>query len=662
MLHREIPFLRICVPLCCGIVTGLYFKPGTNFITASAIIVLILFVSDILYKRYTGSTFFGFIVSLSLYLSGLFLYTLEKSSLSVLKEEPSVIYCTVSDYPAEKSNSMMLTLKLHQKIKNSGAEHLKGSLIAYHRKDEQVESLIPGDRLLLRCTPIEITNRGNPYEFDYRFYMENLGTKYYAFTNRNSILLHDVNSPRNLRHKALIVRRKIIEMYHNRGVSDDMLPIVSALTLGEKSKIDREQKENFIQAGVMHIMAVSGLHAVILSMFVLNLLFFLKRRFNVLRIIIAIIFLWLFAFVTGLTPSVLRATIMFSFLQAGNLMHRKPNGINSVLASAFVLILIRPSVIFDAGFLLSYAAVIFIIAFYMDFYLLLSPKSKPGNWLWQSASVTMVAQTGTLPLTIMLFNRFPVWFIVTNIVIVPLSSLAIILGCLIPLLYPIRMISGTIGFLLDRLTGLTVMLTEKAAHLPFSGITGIGMTVSGCIILFLFLFAMMHYISSKRRRDLRLILFFLLIMVLVNGVTAMNTKTSNELIVYNINSSCTVGIRKGKLLNIYSDTLLMDPEINRHRSAAGLRVKYHKLEAGTHLIKAGNTWIMISVGSCSDPGNNLHPEILIVSAVKGNLPETLLQSPEKIIVASGSPSFSFHKEWVQKIHYIRKSGAYICKL
>ena len=662
MLHREIPFLRICVPLCCGIVTGLYFKPGSNFIIASAITVLILFVSDIIYKRYTGRSLFGLVVFLLIYLSGLFLYNQEKKSLSVLKQEPSVFYCTVSDYPVEKSNSIMLSLKLNQKINSDGAERLKGSIIAYHRKDELVDLLIPGDRLILRCTPIEITNRKNPYEFDYKFYMENLGTKYYAFTDRKSIIVHDGNCHRNLRHKALIVRKKIIEMYHNRGVSDDMLPIVSALTLGEKSKIDSEQKEDFIQAGVMHIMAVSGLHAVILSMFVLNLLFFLKRRFNVLRIIIAIIFLWLFAFVTGLTPSVLRATIMFSFVQAGNLMHRKPNGINSVLASAFVLILIRPSVIFDAGFLLSYAAVIFIIAFYMDFYLLLSPKSKPAGWLWQSASVTMVAQAGTLPLTIMLFNRFPVWFIVTNIVIVPLSSLAIILGCLIPILYPVRLISGIIGLLLDRLTGLTVLLTERAAHLPFSGITGIGMTVPACIILFFFLFATMHFITCKPKSDVRLILIFLLMLVGINGVTASITKRSNELIVYNINSSCTVGIRNGKVLDIYSDTLLIDPEINRHRSAAGLRVKLHRLETGTHLIRAGTTEIMISMGFYRDPGNNFNPEILIVSAVKGKMPEDLPEGPEKIIVTSGTLPFSSLKGHLQKIHYIRKSGAYICKL
>ena len=157
-------------------------------------------------------------------------------------------------------------------------------------------------------------------------------------------------------------------MFRERGIEGERLALVAAITVGQKNMLDPEQKQYFIKAGVMHIMAVSGLHAVILSLFIFKLLFFLKGRLNILRILITLLILWSFAFVTGLTPSVLRATLMFSFLQAGNIMKRPVNGINSVLASAFVLILIRPSVIFDAGFLLSYSAVIFIICFYRDFY------------------------------------------------------------------------------------------------------------------------------------------------------------------------------------------------------------------------------------------------------------------------------------------------------
>ena len=176
-------------------------------------------------------------------------------------------------------------------------------------------------------------------------------------------------SRRKLKHRALIIRERIIGMYRERGITDDRIGLVAAITLGQKNLLDPEQKQIFIKAGIMHIMAVSGLHAVILSMFIFSMLFFMKGKFNILRILITVLLLWCFAFVTGLTPSVLRATLMFTFLQAGNLMKRNVNSINSVLASAVILIIIRPSVLFDAGFLLSYSAVIFIICFYRDLYL-----------------------------------------------------------------------------------------------------------------------------------------------------------------------------------------------------------------------------------------------------------------------------------------------------
>ena len=328
-------------------------------------------------------------------------------------------------------------------LTDSGNIPLTGSLLIYIKKDTLVNSLLPGDFIKIRCSANPVVNRGNPYEFDYRFYMENHGIKYFSYATAEDItgLVHPDH--RKLKERALIIREKIIDMYEERGITGDRLALVAAITLGQKSMLDPEQKQIFIKAGVMHIMAVSGLHAVILSVFIFNLLFFMKGKFNILRILIAVLLLWSFAFVTGLTPSVIRAAIMFTFLQAGKLIRRDVNSLNSVLASAFILLIIHPSVLFDAGFLLSYSSVIFIICFYRDCYLKLRFKTWIADKIWQSAAVTILAQAGTLPLTIALFNRFPTWFILTNIVIVPLSSFLIIVGCLVPLTFPLKFISQT---------------------------------------------------------------------------------------------------------------------------------------------------------------------------------------------------------------------------
>jgi competence protein ComEC len=433
--------------------------------------------------------------------------------------------------------------------------------------------------------------------------------------------------------------------------------------------LDPEQKLNFIKAGVMHIMAVSGLHAVILSLFVFNLLFFLKRRFNIMRIVITIVILWSFAFVTGLTPSVLRATLMFSFLQAGNLMERRVNGINSILASAFVLILLKPSVIFDAGFLLSYFAVIYIICFYQDFYLRMQIKNWLADKIWQSGVVTIVAQAGTLPLTIMLFNRFPTYFILTNIIIVPLSNLIIILGCMVPMFFPVRFLSQFLGLLLNNLTGLTEMLTARAASLPLSSIQDIGMTTIECILLSVTLFLFSHFLLKKKSYSVLYPIWLLVLFVMAGTLMDISTRSTSEVIVYNTPGSSTIGIRSGKLLSLYSDTSVAGQEVKRHCATLGLKTNTSVLKNNTYCIKAGEKIILISNSLNKNILQNFTPDIVILTGLRPQIEEksASIQFTGTLIITSEATSgFRLPQKidisHADTVHSVRKSGAFIKRI
>jgi competence protein ComEC len=665
VLHKEIPFLRLGLPLCIGIISGLSFKPDPLFLLIISVIVVTSFAVSFFFNRQEENSIFGFAMTLSMFLCGSVMYHHEKSSLSVLRQEPSVFLCTISDYPEEKSKSLLLKAKIVSRINKYDREHVRGSLLIYTNKNLQTSSFLPGDKMIIRCSPSELVNRGNPFEFDYRFYMENLGIRYYAFTSGNDIIPVKVER-RSLRHRALILRQEIINMYEERGITGDRLALVAAITLGEKSMLDREQKQSFIKAGVMHIMAVSGLHAVILSLFVFYILFFLKKRFDFLRITLTILFLWSFAFVTGLTPSVLRATLMFTFIQAGNIIKRKVNPVNSVLASAFVLILLKPSVIFDAGFLLSYSAVIFIISFYFDFYSLLQPAKLIIDRIWQSAAVTVVAQLGTLPLTIMLFNRFPVWFILTNIVIVPLASLIIITGSIAVILCPLKAVSGFICRLIDHLAGLTEFLTEKAASLPLSNIENIGMTVPQCFLLFMAIFTLCYYFLKRPLIPALLPFTITLIFVVAGTVNQIYVKTSNEIIVYSTPGSATIGVRAGKLLTIYSDSIGRKPEVMRHCASLGLKMEYRNIKNDFYVIKAGQKQILICKTLGKDIITASEPDVVIFtgtsSCIERNLNSEKL--PIGLILTSvrSSADVSGRIPLTDTIHFVRRSGAFIMKI
>lgn len=667
MLHKEVPFLRIGLPLCAGIVSGLYFKPDFTFVSAALLLAITAFLLSLWFNKQQTNLIFGFAFSISLYLSGLLLYRHEKESLSDLGPQESVFTGIVSDFPEEKDKSFRITVELDHLTNGAGSQPVKGSILLYNKKDMLRDDFLPGDILIFRCRPVRIENRGNPYEFDYRFFMENQGIKYYAFTSSADIIKHTSAGHRKLIHRALIARERIIRMFSERGIKGERLALVSAITLGQKSMLDPEQKLNFIKAGVMHIMAVSGLHAIIISLFVLNALFFMKRKLNILRICITILILWGFAFVTGLTPSVLRATLMFTFLQAGKLMKRPSNSINSVLASAFFLIILKPSVIFDAGFLLSYSAVTYIICFYQDFYCLYTCKSWLGDKIWQSAAVTMVAQAGTFPLTLTLFNRFPTYFILANITIVPVSNLLIIAGCLVPLFFKIEFLSRIFAIILNFLTGLTEQMTSQAASLPYSTIENIGMTIPECLILTCVIFLFASFFLKKNPARIVYPLIFLILFVIAGTIREISTRTSSELIVYNTPGSKTIGIRTGKILNLFSDTSVIRNEVKVHCAVLGLKVNPVFLKNNYYFLKAGTKKLLIAGKIIDKLPDQFEPDIVILTNQGFSGTSNKFNGRCEALVITSASGLSVQNSFannrnIDSIHFVRKSGAFIKRI
>jgi competence protein ComEC len=657
------------MPLCLGIITGILTIPALSLIFFLIVFTITGFLISLFYNNRLTNYAFGVALFIAFYTCGLILIKNEKTGLSTLHTQQTTFLATLSDYPVEKENTYMITIELNKIISGSDKKSVTGSIVLYHRKDTIFKTLIPGDILLIKCTPIEIANRGNPYEFDYKSFMASKSIRYYAFTGKQNILALSSPEHRKIKYSALIIRERIIRMFEERGIKGERLALVSAITLGQKDLLDPEVKQIFINAGVMHIMAVSGLHAVILSLFVFNVLFFMKGKLNPLRVLITVLLLWAFAFVTGLSPSVLRATLMFSFLQAGNLISRKVDGINSVLASAFILIIIRPSIITDAGFLLSYSAVIYIIAFYSDFYLKLHFKGWLPDKIWQSIVVTLVAQAGTLPLTIMLFNRFPVYFMLTNVIIVPLSNLLIIIGCLVPLTYSVVPVSEFLASLLDKLTGLTEFLTSKAASLPYSTIDRIGMTTIECLLLATGMSLLTSFILKKEPAGIKYpVAVFILFAVSLNMKKTVNWKT-NELIVYNNPANPATGIRTGNTLQLFTNRDSIPVEVLRHTSAMGLRIKLISCNNKSGVFKVGNNKILLTDSLINRRISNIEPDIIILTGNRPFVEKAIKPSrlPGTIIISSEAAQ-GFHlpfnpEELANKtIRYVRKSGAYITSL
>jgi competence protein ComEC len=289
--------------------------------------------------------------------------------------------------------------------------------------------------------------------------------------------------------------------------------------------------------------------------------------------------------------------------------------------------------------------------------------------IWQAAAVSIIAQAGTLPLTVMLFNRFPTWFILSNVIIVPLSSLVIIIGCLVPLTFPIQFISQPLAWVLDFLTGLTEFLTAKAASLPLSTIDNIGLTTSGCILLTITIFLLLRFLLVKKSIPVLWPLTSILLLVLTGTIRDITTRTSKELIVYNSIGYSTVGIRTGKVLNLYSDTLLSGQEVKRHCATLGLKLRNNLIAKNPCLIRTGDSNTLMTPYLNNAIITKTKPDILIISGMKPLLEVDVhpVKNLKTVIVASGTNpnnqiTRTIRSLHADTIHFVRKEGAFRMKL
>ncbi len=664
MLNKEIPFIRIVVPLCAGIIVGLWVSPGVLFFVIAAILMSALLLVSRFFDKSLTNPLFGITACLSFFLYGLFLYTMEKNKINELPDNERIYVGVLEDYPTEKTNSFQLEIRLCGVMDNDGMLPVSGKIVLYHDKEIN-DGLIPGNIMIFRFSPVRISNKGNPCEFDYRFYMENQGFKYYGFSDSEDII--ELRSPkrRRFRYSALIFREKLLNIYRSNGIEGDRLAIIAAITLGEKGLLEQGQKEIFSKAGIMHIMAVSGLHAGIVSLLVSWLLFFLKGKLRPVRDIAAIAALWAFAFVTGLAPSVLRAGLMFSFLIAGRLMKRPVNPLNSLLASAFILIIASPSVIFSTGFQLSYMAVFYIISFEKHLSGIIDIKKPLPAYIWRSASTAVTAQAGTLPLTITSFNKFPTWFIFSNVLILPVATAALITGFLTLLTSPVHTISLTVAGILDKMIQLTEYLTKKAAALPLSTIDNIGMTVPECIILIVVITTAIRYMTNRKRLSPILPLITVLVFTATVTIKAFIVSHEDKIIVYNTIGYPAIAFQTGKNLILFSDSSSVT-EAQKHKATMGLDLDIIKLNRNPVRISALGKKVMITGKIDETLLKAINPDILLLKGRDIDIADDQYEnnSLDAIIISEEVYLKPFQREILSRlqadtIHPVNDKGAFI---
>ena len=235
-------------------------------------------------------------------------------------------------------------------------------------------------------------------------------------------------------------------LYHRlaeAGLHGDELATVGALTLGYKQGLDKELKRHFQASGAAHVLAVSGLHTGILYGLVWWLLTLGGRfkphyenragRWMVSLIIIAV--MWAYAWLTGMTPSVVRAVIMVTMVEISRMAYRNPISLNSIAAAAVLILIFRPTDLWSVSFQLSFAATTAIVLMADSMGTIIHYNHLRSRfwgrilkWIIGMMLVSLAAQLGTLPITIYYFHQVSTYFLLTNLIVLPLATLLVPFG------------------------------------------------------------------------------------------------------------------------------------------------------------------------------------------------------------------------------------------
>lgn len=493
--------------------------------------------------------FFGkrLILSWALYTSffSLGLFSFQRSlTASILKDtEESLWAFSVESVIKKKDKSVQLALR-YTDSRDSLIPLKTPKIWGYFKLDSLQDWPQEGQSLWLKTKILSFPKVSNPGAFDFGAYLQRKGYSGQVFLKKGEwgFLDRSKLSPSLIKAWRSYLLREI----ENWGWSRDRESVFKALLLGYKNDLSTDLKSDFAAAGAMHLLAVSGLHVgivyLLLSYLLMTLGYF--EKIQLMRSLLTILGIWIYAFITGASPSVLRSATMFSIMAAAQNLERPGSSFRSIFLSAFLLLIYNAQWLFDLGFQLSYSALLGILIWQGRIESLLRSKARVLNWLNKLVSVSLAAQLGTLPLTLYYFHQFPTYFWLSNILMIPLVTFLMYSGLVLLLIGQSEFLHSIYEFLGD-LFGLLIKLNEIIAELPLALISNIPFSASQAILLGAMLISLSVFVLHKRKSFLYMTMIILSLFSFNKLWTRYARVSSNAMFIYE-DKSLLMSLREGE--------------------------------------------------------------------------------------------------------------------
>jgi len=577
------PFVRILLFFITGILISTY-APNIEKINSivlliiATIILLLAALLTISKLKHRYLQIPGILYGILFTITGILITSQHTNSLNKLPNsiKSHVYLANIIGNPTETSKSVKAILLVSPLESDSLQANKQIKILCYFSKDSLSSRLKYGDVITFRSKLTKPKKPLNPEGFDYAKYLKQNGISYTSFINVGSWELIDYNPKNHIVAIAGQLRSKMLTTLKQNGLSGNNYAVAAAVLLGYDDFMDNNLKQDYIMAGAMHILCVSGLHVGIIFLVINFMLSFLKnnKRNNIAKATILLLSVWAYATLTGLSPSVQRASLMLTVFIFGDVLNRNRDTYNTLAISAIILLLMNPILIFNVGFQLSYAAVIGIITLHQPIYKLVYIKNNIIDKIWSITVLSFAAQLATFPIATYYFHFFPPWFWLTNLFTFPLSFLIIATGMVFILTSWIPLIPKLVGMALSGMIYLLNYVVGFVKHLPFSGIDNIYTSLPMLLVLYI-LITLTFVLLTKNK--LTLLLPVLTVIILIFSLSTYHkyiNLNQKKVIIYSINKHSAYDFIDGNQHVLITDSSLtkniLDFQLKNSRTKWGL--------------------------------------------------------------------------------------------
>jgi len=555
----DFPIIKFTLFFIVGIVIASFFHIPLRIILYACIgLTLLLLITFLIGKHQMSKTiWFGIITCLTMICIGTLTVNIHNQRAHQSHYSKNI--------PVENDSSRMIQFRVREVLKSTAFhdkyvvdilkmdnKKVTGKLLLNIQKDSLSQPLEVDDVLLTKSILSEINKPLNPYQFDYNKYLKRQYIDHQLSLTPYE-LLKISSEAHTLYGYAASIRSSIDEKLKQYNFEKDELAIIDALLLGQRKDISQDTYNNYVNAGAIHILAVSGLHIGIIFLllnWILRPIEWLKHG-NYIKIVVIALLLWCFAIIAGLSPSVTRAVSMFTIVAIGMNLRRPSNIYNTLAISMFVILLFIPRFLFEVGFQMSYLAVISIVSIQPLFKKLWSPRNIILNYFWGIFTVTLAAQIGVTPISLFYFHQFPGLFFISNLVVIPLLTLNLFFGVLTILLALLNLLPQWLAHSFGLCISIMNDFVSWVSHQEAFIFRNISFGILFLVVTYLSVISLCIYF--KKPNYSRFVLVFISILIVQCAFIFERYKNNtDEFIIFQKSRNTLIGIKNGDKLRIAS--------------------------------------------------------------------------------------------------------------